>query len=99
MAVDTSDLLRTLRSKVKAEEDPQRRHVWFKVRLGGVVVRTTSVSHGGSGQIGQPLLGRMARQLGLTSRQLEELVVCTLDAHTYYQMVASDLGSERVPET
>lgn len=86
--MDTSDLLRSLRAKVGAEEDPQRRHIWFKVRVGGVVVRTTMVSHGGPGQIGQPLLGKIARQLGLTTAQLEALVRCTLSADEYYGLIA-----------
>jgi hypothetical protein len=89
LAIDTGDLLRTLRAKVEAEEDPRRRHIWFKVRVGGVVVRTTMVSHGGSRQIGQPLLGKGARQLGLTAPQLEALVQCTLRADEYYRLIAA----------
>ncbi|MCO5202040.1 MAG: hypothetical protein M9925_10105 [Chloroflexi bacterium] len=89
MAIDTGDLLRTLRAKVGADEDPQRRHIWFKVRVGGVVVRTTMVSHGGPRQIGQPLLGRIARQLGLTAPQLEALVQCTLSADEYHWLITA----------
>lgn len=92
MAIDTGDLVRTLRSKVGAEEDPQRRHIWFKVRVNGVVVRTTMVSHGGSCQIGHPLLGKIARQLGLTAAQMEALVQCTLSADEYYQLIAQSEG-------
>lgn len=88
MVVDSGDLVRTLRSKVGADEDRQRRHIWFKVRIGGVVYRTTMVSHGGSRQIGQPLLGRIARQLGLTTGQLQALIDCSLSAESYYQIVA-----------
>lgn len=90
MAIETGDLVRTLRSKVGAQEDRQRRHVWFKVRAGGVVVRTTMVSHGARGQIGQPLLGKMAHQLGLTVGQLEALVQCTLSAADYYELITED---------
>ncbi len=92
MAVDTGDLLRTLRVKVGAEENEQRRHLWFKVRVDGVVVRTTMVSHGGARQIGQPLLGKIARQLGLTTRQLEELIQCTLSAEHYFDIVREARG-------
>lgn len=90
MAIETGDLVRTLRSKVGAEEDRQRRHIWFKVRAGGIVVRTTMVSHGTSGQIGQPLLGKVARQLGLTAGQLEALVQCTLSAEEYSELITED---------
>ena len=88
MAIETSDLLRALRHKVNADESPQRSHIWFKIRVGGDVVRTVSVSHGAAKQIGQPLLGRMAKELGVSSRQLEELVSCTLDAPTFYQIAS-----------
>jgi hypothetical protein len=87
VAIATGDLLRTLRAKVEAEEDPHRRHIWFKVRVDGVVVRTTMVSHGASRQIGQPLLGKIARQLGLATVQLEALVQCTLTANEYYRLI------------
>ena len=91
MAIDTGNLVRTLRSKLGAEEDSQRRHIWFKVRVDGVVARTTMVSHGGPRQIGQPLLGKIARQLGLTAPQLEALVQCSLSAGEYYRIIS---GSE-----
>lgn len=90
MAINATDLLRTLRSKVGAEESPQRRHIWFKIRIDGVVVRTTMVSHGGARQIGQPLLGKIARQLGVSTRQLEELVQCTLSAEAYFELLRND---------
>ncbi len=89
-AITRADLLSTLRTKVDAEEDPQRRHNWFKVKVGGVLYATTMVSHGGSSEIGQPLLGKVARQLRLSSSQLTALVSCELDREAYYRLLEDD---------
>ena len=92
MAVEVSDLIRALKAKLGAEEDVQRRHVFYKLRRGELLLRTTSLSHGLRGTIGQPLLGLIAKQLGLTTRELEELVACTLSAEAYFILIAPASG-------
>ncbi len=46
------------------------------------------MSHGTAYKtIGDPLLGEMARQLGLVKKQFLELVDCTLDQQGYEKLV------------
>lgn len=94
-AVQRSELVGCLTTKIHAEQDDSRRHIWFTVRIGGVVHATTMVSHGSERQIGQPLLGRIARQLGITTNQLIDLVSCSLSEHAYYQLLAESSEESR----
>jgi hypothetical protein len=91
-SIDAGDLRRTLQRKVGATEDTQRRHIFYKIRVGGVLVRTTMLSHGAAGQIGQPLLGQIARQLGISSQELVELVSCTMTSDRYFEIIEAAGG-------
>lgn len=55
---------------------------------GKKTIKKTKMSHGSSHKtIGDPLLGTMARQIGLTKKSFLELVDCTLDQAGYEKTV------------
>lgn len=58
---------------------------------GKKTIRKTKMSHGTSHkEIGDPLLGQMARQLGLTKKDFLQLVDCTIDQEMYEKIVFSE---------
>ncbi len=76
------DLRTTFARKCRGEETV-RDHVWFHFRIGDTVYAQTKVSHG-RGTVDARIAGRIARQIGLSQRQLSELVSCQMDADTFY---------------
>ena len=76
--MDYRDLQKALVSKAEANEDHSGGHIGYyrTVSIGRRLV--TVVSHGTKGQIPKWLLGRIARQMRLFSRQLRQFVDCTL---------------------
>lgn len=61
-------------------------HVKFRLEVDGVFVAHTRMSRGGS-DIGDPLIGAMARQLGVTASQFRQMVECTIDRDAYLGLV------------
>ncbi len=87
-SLDKRDLSSALTGKLGAEEIAKRDHAWFVLRINGVAYAATKLSHGSEKQIGQPILGRIARQLGLTTAQLLAVVGCSIESGTYYSLLA-----------
>ena len=73
----------TLGGKCKGEEEADRDHGWYRFRIGGTVYARTKVSHG-RGDVDGYIAGRIARQVGLSKKELSSLVECTMDAEVFY---------------
>jgi hypothetical protein len=80
------ELRSTFGRKCRAEETV-RDHVWFHFRIGNTIYAQTKVSHG-RGDVDVRIAGRIARQIGLSQRELGELVSCTLSAEAFYSNLA-----------
>lgn len=66
--------------------DEGRKHVHFLYEdlAGRLTTTRTMLSHGASGDdISDPLVGKMARQLGLSRKQFIELVDCSLSRNDF----------------
>ncbi len=87
--LDKRRLISTLGNKVGGEEVPQRDHVWFRFYVGGIMHATTKVSRGSKKDIAAPVVQRVASQIGLTSRQLADLVSCDMDTNAFYTNLAA----------
>jgi hypothetical protein len=61
-------------------------HRWYELRLDGLPVILTKVSHSKS-DIGPNLEGKMARQLRVKKRFFGEMMDCTRDATEYERQV------------
>ena len=85
-ALRKQDLRATFRNKCRAEET-HRDHVWFHFLVGDTVYAQTKVSHG-RGDVDVRIVGRIARQVGLSQRELADLVSCTLSADSFYGNLA-----------
>jgi hypothetical protein len=64
-----------------------RKHKFYLLEIAGNLVRKTMISHG-ERQIGDKLLSTMARELGITRRQLEDIVACTLSRDDYLRLIS-----------
>ena len=83
--MDYRDLRRELLKKAHAAEDRRGDHVHFFIEVDGKDYRATKISHGATGQIGQPLEGMIARQLRLSTTQLRDFVECPLDGDAFLE--------------
>lgn len=83
------ELRSTFRGKCGAEEDSSRDHVWYVFRVGHEAYATTKVSHG-RGDISNRVAGRIARQIGLTQRELGDLVACRLSAANFHASLVAN---------
>ena len=81
---------RTLRSalnrKALADEDGSGDHIVFNSRMNGRNQRITKMSHGAKGQISKGRLAEFARQMRLSSRQLNLFVDCTLSRNEWLEI-------------
>ena len=64
-----------------------RDHVWFHFRVGDTLYAQTKVSHG-RGPVDVRIAGRIARQIGLSQRQLSDLVSCRMSGEAFYVNLA-----------
>lgn len=73
------------------KRDERDHHYYIYWNLDGKkTTKRTKMSHGSSHKtVGDPLLGVMARQIGLTKRQFLELVDCTLTQKGYEGVIYS----------
>ncbi len=62
------------------------RHEKYRLVVNGEYVAHTQVSRGAL-ELGEPLLGVIARQLGVTRKQLYEMIDCRLDLSGYLAAV------------
>lgn len=85
MPRDARDLISGLKQKgfVQSEGD----HHFFRLHIDGKKqIISTKVSHG-EREIGDPLLGKMARQIGLSRRDFLQLVDCPLTFDRYVELL------------
>ena len=80
------ELRSTFGGKCGAAEDQRGGHVRYEFTVNGSAYAWTKVSHG-SGDVDPKIVGRIARQIGLTSGELAELVACKLDAESSYDVL------------
>ena len=78
----TPELRRIFLNKCRAEQS-QKDHNRYIFRVRGRIYARTMVSHG-QHEIGKALVGTIARQIGLSSRELRELVACTFSEDDLY---------------
>jgi predicted RNA binding protein YcfA (HicA-like mRNA interferase family) len=72
-------------------EEPQRKHVHFVYEdlQGRTTIARTMISHDAAGNdIGDNLLSKMARQIGLKKRQFEDLIDCPMTRDEFNEIVA-----------
>jgi hypothetical protein len=71
------------------QKDDSNHHYYIYRNLDGKkTMKKTMMSHGSSSKtIGDPLLGKMAKQVGLTKKSFLELVDCTLDQERYETLI------------
>ena len=84
-SVNTGDLAACLLAKLRAVELPGDHRVFEVYDDNGRLVARTKLSRSwrGTTPIGPPMLTLIARQLGVTSSQLADLVRCTLGREDY----------------
>ncbi|WP_439492304.1 hypothetical protein [Bosea sp. (in: a-proteobacteria)] len=72
-----------LRKGFRKDEGDHHYYIYWNLS-GKKTIKKTKMSHGSSYKtIGDPLLGAMAKQVGLTKKSFLELVDCTLDQTGY----------------
>ena len=86
LGVDYRALTRALYRKALADENRSGDHIVFSLRMDGREQRITKISHGARGQMPKRLLGKIARQMRLSSRQLQQFVDCTLSRHDWLHL-------------
>ena len=76
--MDYQELRSSLLSKGKTSENRKSHHIFFFVEIDGKTYRATKYSHSAHGQISDHILGAIARQMRLTTKQLRDFVDCVL---------------------
>jgi hypothetical protein len=77
-----------LRKGFSKDETHHHQYIYHNI-AGQKTTKRTRMSHGTSHKtIGDPLLGQMARQLGVVKKQFLELVDCTLDQQGYETLIS-----------
>lgn len=88
MTRDRKDIDAALQRKGFAHEEGDHHYYFYHNIAGKKTIRKTKMSRGSSHKsIGDPLLGQMARQLGLSKPSFLQLVDCTLDQQGYEDLV------------
>ncbi|PHP64559.1 hypothetical protein CSC94_23770 [Zhengella mangrovi] len=84
MARDRKDIDASLQRKGFKRDDGDHHYYIYHNLAGRKTIKKTKMSMGTSHKtIGDPLLGQMARQIGVTKSSFLELVDCTLDQAGY----------------
>ena len=84
MARDRKDIDAALQRKGFIHEDGDHHYYVYHNLAGKKTIKKTKMSRGTSHKtIGDPLLGQMARQVGVTKPKFLDLVDCTLDQAGY----------------
>lgn len=79
-------IIASLTSKGFRQEDGDHIFLIYVRRDGKTSTRRTKLSRGSSHRdVSDINLGQMARQLGLTKKQIEQLIDCPMDRITYEQ--------------
>ena len=77
-------------SKAEADEVRAARHIKYYARIGETRELVTIMSHSAKGQIPKWLLGRIAQEMSLSSRQLQRFVDCTLSRDEWLEIWESN---------
>ena len=90
MARDRDDIDASLKRKGFKRDDRDHHYYIYHNLAGLKTIRKTKMSMGTAYKtIGDPLLGQMARQIGVTKPKFLELVDCTLDQAGYESLAFS----------
>jgi hypothetical protein len=84
--LDYRDLQSALLSKGETVEDRSSHHIFYVVEIDGKRYRATKVSHGARGQISDELLGAIAREMHLQTKELREFVSCTMTREDWLKL-------------
>lgn len=84
-------LSKALWTKAQADEDRSGKHIKYYVEIRGIRRLVTVMSHGARGQISKRLLASIARQMRLSSRQLQHFVDCTLSRDDWLHLWENSL--------
>jgi len=84
--VDYIKLCGALSSKGKAWPDRAGHHVFFYIEIDGKTCRAAKVSHSAQGQIDSYILGAIARQMRLTTKELKQFVACPLGREQWLEL-------------
>jgi hypothetical protein len=90
--LDYRELHSALLSKGAATEDRTRHHVFYLIEVDGKMYRATKLSHSAHGQISNDILGAVARQMRLRTKELRDFVDCTVTREQWL-----DLWRQRGP--
>ena len=91
---------REVRSGLRAKgfaEEPQRKHIHFVYEdlEGRTTIARTMISHDAAGNdIGDNLLGKMAKQVGLKRGDFENLIDCPMSREEFDAIVAAMEGGQ-----
>lgn len=61
-------------------------HIWLELKLEGTTTVFTKLSHNGD-ELRDRLIGKIARQLRVSTSYLREMVACTKSRVEYYELV------------
>jgi len=75
--LDYRELRSTLITKGEAKEDRSGHHVFYMIEINGKLNRATKLSHSAHGQIDKYILGAIARQMRLKTKELRDFVDCS----------------------
>lgn len=84
--MDYSELSKALNTKALTDEDRTGRHIKYYAVIEGVRRLVTVMSHGAKGQISRGRRAEMARQMHLSTRQLQQFVDCTLSREEWLDL-------------
>ena len=87
--IPARDLRQALTGKLGYQRVQGAKHEKLRLSLDGRVVAQTALSHGRE-PIREKLLGIIARQIGVTSRELHAIVDCSMTRDQYISHVAKD---------
>ena len=83
--MDYLELRSALLSKGKTSEDRKSHHIFFFIEVDGKNYRATKFSHSARGQITDDILGAIARQMRLTSKELRNFVDCAVTCEKWLE--------------
>ncbi len=91
MPLKTRDVISQLQSKFHFSLSNTRSddHLWYELKIPGLPVIATKVSHGKT-EIGDILLGMMAKQLRVRKAFFAEMIQCTKSEQDYLNQVEKD---------
>ena len=80
---------RQLTGKFGFEQSEGANHEKFRLTYKGQYVAQTMMSRG-IRDISDQILGQMARQIGVTSREFRAMLECTIDRQTYIESASQE---------